>query len=191
MRRYNTTLEIKAEILGLLQERMARIDVDQEKYIVAEQNDGIIVCYDGIRILNVTPFISNVVVNGQRQVSGMFSLRVVHDDYWYDNDDLDTDVFVDEYLECQFQNQRMTFDKLLDVLMPLAKDDKVKIIYEALDNIGFKDASVKFDTFTYKYVVEGDIYSSCMRLKIKVRHLMIIGRSDSLNTCRSIRILKY
>ena len=182
MRRYNTTLEIKAEILGLLQERMARIDVDQEKYIVAEQDDRIIVCYDGIRILNVTPFISNVVVNGQLHVSNWFSLRAVHDDYWYDNDDLDTDIFVDEYLECQFQNQRMTFDKLLDVLMPLAKDDKVKIIYKALDNIGFKDASVKFDTFTYKYVVEGDIYSFLYEVE---------NKGETFDDNRKKRFFKY
>ena len=159
MRRYNTTLEIKAEILGLLQERMARIDVDQEKYIVAEQDDRIIVCYDGIKIMTVRPFISNVVVNEQHQVHGMFSLRAVFDDYWYDNDDLDTEVFVDEYLRCQLHNESTTFDKLLDVLLPIADVGKVKRINDELVKIGFKDATVKFDTFTYKYVAEGDIHS--------------------------------
>ena len=109
--------------------------------------------------MSVRPFISNVVENGKLQVSGMFSLRAVYDDYWYDNDDLDTDIFVDEYLRCQFQNESTTFDKLLDILLPLANEDKVRKINEELEKISFRDAVVKYDTFTYKYVVEGDIHS--------------------------------
>ena len=159
MRRYNTTQEIKAEVLRLLQERLARIDMDRERYDVAAEGDGIVVSYSGVKILAVTPFISNVVENGQRQVRGMFSLRAVYDDYWYDNDDLWAGVFVDEYMECQFLNKRTSFVSLLDVLLPLADDGKVEKIRTELEKIGFEKDTVRFDTYTYKYVVEGDIRS--------------------------------
>ena len=160
---YNTTQKIKAEVVRLLRERLALIKVDQDKYMLDgvgnSEKQAVTLTYDGIKIMTVRPFISNVVVNGQHQVHGMFSLRAVFDDYWYDNDDLDTDVFVDEYLRCQIHNESTTFDKLLDVLLPLADVGKVKRINDELVKIGFKDATVKFDTFTYKYVVEGDIHS--------------------------------
>ena len=162
-KRYNTTQDIKAEIVRLLQERLVLINVDRDKYMLDGVEDderlAVTVTYDGIKIMTVRPFISNVVVNGQHQVHGMFSLRAVFDDYWYDNDDLDTGVFVDEYLRCQLHNESTTFEKLLDVLLPLADVGKVKRINDELVKIGFKDATVKFDTFTYKYVVEGDIHS--------------------------------
>ena len=160
---YNTTQKIKAEVVRLLRERLALIKVDQDKYMLDgvgnSEKQAVTLTYDGIKMMTVTPFISNVVENGKLQVRGMFSLRAVFDDYWYDNDDIDTDVFVDEYLRCQFQNESTTFDKLLDVLLPLADEAKVKRISDELEKIGFKDATVKYDTFSYKYVVEGDIHS--------------------------------
>ena len=159
MKHYNTTQEIKTAVLGLLQERLARIDVDQGCYAVAEEGDRIVVLYCGIRILTATPFISNVVENGHRQVRGMISLRAVYNDYWYDNDDLDTDVFVDEFMRCQFQNQYTTFEELLDMLLPLVDEGKVKKIGAELEKIGFEGATVRFDTYGYKYMVEGDIHS--------------------------------
>ena len=162
-KRYNTTLEIKAEVVRLLQERLTLINVDRGKYMLdgveVDEKQAVTVIYDGIKMMTVRPFISNVVENGKIQVRGMFSVRAVCDDYWYDNDDLDTDIFVDEYLRCQFQNESTTFDKLLDILLPLADEGKVKRIGDELSKIDFKDASVKFDTFAYKYVVEGDIHS--------------------------------
>lgn len=162
-KRYNTTQEIKAEVVRLLQERLELINVDQDKYMLDGVEDDekqvVTVIYDGIKMMTVRPFISNVVENGKLQVRGMFSLRAVFDDYWYDNDDLDTDVFVDEYLRCQFQNESTTFDKLLDILFPLSDVGKVKRISDELEKIGFKDVAVKYDTFSYKYVVEGDIHS--------------------------------
>lgn len=163
MQRYNTVQDIKAEVVRLLQERLALINVDQDKYTLDDveksEKQAVSVTYDGIKIMTVRPFISNVVENGKLQVRGMFSLRAVFDDYWYDNDDLDTDVFVDEYLRCQFQNKSTTFDKLLDVLLPLADVGKVERINDELEKIGFNNATVKYDTITYKYVVEGDIHS--------------------------------
>lgn len=163
MKRYNTILDIKAEVVTQLQERLAHINVDPQNYklddVENSEKQVVTVTYDGIRIMRIRPFISNVIENGRFQVRGMFSVRAVHDDYWYDNDDLGTDIFVDEYLRCQFQNKSTTFDKLLDILLPLADGDKVKKISEDLEKVGFKDTSVKFDTFTYKYVVEGDIHS--------------------------------
>lgn len=161
MKCYNSIQEIKAEVVRLLQERLALINVDQNKYKLddVENDEKQTVTYEGVKIMTVKPFISNVVVNGRHQVQGMFSLRAVCDDYWYDNNDLDTDIFVDEFLRCQFQNQATTFDKLLDVLLPLADESNVERICQELDKIDLKNASVKFDTFTYKYVVEGDIHS--------------------------------
>lgn len=162
-KRYNTILEIKAEVARLLQERLAHINVDQDNYKLENADNGeklaVTVTYDGIRIITVRPFISNVVVNGQHQVHGVFSVRVLFDDYWYDNDDLDAHIFVDEFMCCQFQNQLITFERLLDILLPLADEGKVKRINDELEKICFKDAMVKYDTFTYKYVVEGDIHS--------------------------------
>ena len=162
-KRYNTTRDIKAEVVRLLHERLALINVDQDKYMLDglgdDEKQAVTMIYDGIKMMTVTPFISNVVVNGKLQVRGMFSLRAVFDDYWYDNDDLDTNVFVDEYLRCQFQNESTTFDKLLDVLLPLADEGKVKRIHGEQEKIGFNNATVKYDTFSYKYVVEGDIHS--------------------------------
>lgn len=163
MKHYNSIQEIRTEVVKLLQERIALINVDQNNYKLSEDEKGerrlVSVIYDGIKILTVEPFISNVRENGHLQVMGMFSIRAVFDDYWYDNDDIDTNIFVDEYLRCQFQNQKITFDKLLDILMPLADEGKVKRIYEELDKIGFKDVSVNYDTYGYKYVVEGDIHT--------------------------------
>ncbi len=159
MLRYNTTQKIKTAVLGLLQERLAHIDVGQRCYAVTEEGDRIVVSYSGIRILTVTPFISNVVENGHHQVRGMISIRAVFDDYWYDNDDLCLDVFVDEFMRCQFQNQLITFDGLLEMMLPLADGDKVKKIVTELEKIGFEGATVRFDTYGYKYVVEGDIHS--------------------------------
>ncbi len=160
---YNTTVEIKAEVVRLLQERLALINVDRDKYmLVGVENDekqAVTVIYDGIKMMTVRPFISNVVENGKHQVRGMFSLRAVYDDYWYDNDDLDAHIFVDEFMCCQFQNQLITFERLLDILLPLADEGKVKRINDELEKICFRDAMVKYDTFTYKYVVEGDIHS--------------------------------
>ena len=162
-KRFKTTLEIKEEVVRLLQERLSLINVGQDKYMLDgvedDEKQAVIVIYDGIKMMTVRPFISNVVENGKLQVRGMFCLRAVFDDYWYDNDDLDTDVFVDEYLRCQFQNESTTFDKLLDILLPLSDEGKVKRISDVLEKIGFKDATVKYDTFSYKYVVEGDIHS--------------------------------
>lgn len=162
-KRYHTTQEIKAEVVRLLQERLALINVDQDKYVLDgfdnSEKQTVTLSYDGIKMMTVTPFISNVLENGKLQVRGMFSLRAVFDDYWYVNDDLDTDVFVDEYLRCQFLNEPTTFDKLLDILLPWADGGKVKRIVDELEQIGFKDATVKYDTFSYKYVVEGDIHS--------------------------------
>ena len=162
-KRYNTTLEIKAEVVRLLQERLALINVDRDKYMLdgAEDDEkhAVTVIYDGIKMMTVRAFISNVVENGKHQVRGMFSLRAVYDDYWYDNDDLDAHIFVDEFMCCQFQNQLITFERLLDILLPLADEGKVKRINDELEKICFKDAMVKYDTFTYKYVVEGDIHS--------------------------------
>lgn len=162
-KRYNSLQEIKAEVVRLLQERLAHVNIDHGKYTLDDvENSGrqaVTVIYDGIKLMTVSPFISNVVENGQLHVHGMFSLRAVCDDYWYDNDDLDTDVFVDEYLRCQFQNKSTTFDKLLDILLPLADGDIVRRISDELSKIDFKEASVKFDTFAYKYVVEGYIHS--------------------------------
>lgn len=163
MKQYYSIFEIKAEIVRLLQERLTLINVDQNKYKLEDVENGerltVKVTYDGINVMSVRPYISNVVENGRLQVRGMFGLRAVFDDYWYDNDDLNTDVFVDEYLRCQFQNESTTFDKLLDVLLPLADEGNMKRICNELEKIGFKDGKVKFDTFTYKYVVEGDIHS--------------------------------
>lgn len=163
MKRYNSILEIKTEVLRLLHERLTQINVDHDKYKLDYDEKGeclaVTVTYDGIKIMTVRPFMSNIVVNGQYQVRGMFGLRAVYDDYWYDNDDLDTNIFVDECLRCRFQNESTTFDKLLDILLPLADVGKVKRICEELEKISFKDAMVKFDTYTYKYVVEGDIHS--------------------------------
>lgn len=163
MKRYKSIQEIKTEVVRQLQERRELINVDQDKYkwSVVEKGEQLVVSvtYDGIKLMTIQPFISNIVENGRRSVQGMFSLRVIYDDYWYDNDDLDTVIFVDEYLRCQFQSQSTTFDKLLDVLLPLADEDKVKKIFEELDIIGFKDALVNYDTYAYKYVVEGDIHS--------------------------------
>lgn len=163
MKRYNSIQEIKAEVVRLLQERLSLINVDRDKYTLDDVEKGerliVTVAYDGIKIMTVEPFISNVVENGRRQVRGMFSLKLVYDDYWYDNDDLDTNIFVDEFLRCQFQNQATTFDKLLDVLLPLADEGKVRRICEEFDKIGFNDVSVTFDTYACQYVVEGDIHS--------------------------------
>ena len=146
-----------------MQDRLALINVDRDNYMLDgvedDEKQAVTVIYDGIKTMTVKPFISNVVENGKLQVRGMFSLRAVFDDYWYDNDDLDTDIFVDEYLRCQFQNESTTFDKLLDILLPLADESKVEEIRTELENIGVKDASVKYDTYTYKYVVESDIHS--------------------------------
>lgn len=162
-KRFKTTLEIKEEVVRLLQKRLSLINVGQDKYMLDgvedDEKQAVLVIYDGIKMMTVRPFISNVVENGKLQVRGMFSLRAVFDDYWYDNDDLDTDVFVDEYLRCQFQNESTTFDKLLDILLPLSDEGKVKRISDELEKIGFKDATVKYDTFSYKYVVECDIHS--------------------------------
>ena len=163
MKHYNSIQEIKAEVVKLLQERIALINVDQNKYKLTEDKKGerqvVSVTYDGIKILTVEPFISNVRENGRLQVRGILSIRAVFDDYWYDNDDIDTDIFVDEYLRCQFNNLSTTFDKLLEVLMPLADEGKVKRICEELDKIGFRDISVNYDTYGYKYVVEGEIHT--------------------------------
>ena len=161
MKRYNTIEEIKAEIARLLQERLALIDVGQDKFAIAGSEKAgkvsVTVTYDGIKIFTVRPFISNVIENGRIQVRGMFGIRAVFDDYWYDNDDLDVYIFVDEFLRCQFQNQSTTFDKLLDILLPLADESKVKRICEEFDKIGFKNVLVRYDTYSYKYLVEGDI----------------------------------
>lgn len=158
-----TTQVINTEVVRLLEERISLINVNQDKYNLDDIEKGerlfVTVTYDGVKIMTVRPFISNMIVNGQHQVHGMFSIRAILDDYWYDNDDLNTDIFVDEYLRCQFQNELTTFDQLLDILLPLADDGKVKRICDELDNIGYKDVSVKFDSFLYKYVVEGDIHS--------------------------------
>jgi len=139
MKRYNTIEEIKAEIVRLLQERLALIDVGQDKFAIAGSEKAgkvsVTVTYDGIKIFTVRPFISNVIENGRLQVRGMFGIRAVFDDYWYDNDDLDVDIFVDEFLRCQFQNQSTTFDKLLDILLPLADESKVKRICEEFEGI--------------------------------------------------------
>ena len=163
MNGYNSKIEIKKEVVRLLQERLASINVNNDKYKVEGGERGketvVVVTYDGIRILTVEPFISNPRVNGQYQVCGMFALRAVADDYWYDHDDLDTSIFVDEYMRCQFQRNLMTFAELLDILLPLADDGKVKRIYEELETIGIKDVSIKFDAFACKYVVETDIHS--------------------------------
>ncbi len=201
MKCYNTTDEIKAEIVSLLQERLAKISEGHGKYKLSENSEGekqiLIVYYDGIKILNVIPFISNVVENGKRQVRGIISLRAVCDDYWYDNDDLASDIFVDEYLGCQFQNQRTTFDKLLDILLPLADESRLKRICEELDKIGFKDATVKFDTFTYKYVVEGDIHSflydenkvdSCTEVARKKRFFKYMSFNTYIEMLKSKKI---
>ena len=130
VKHYKSIQEIKAEVVRQLHERLALINVDHDKYSLDDvensEKQAVTVIYDGIKIKSVRPFISNVVENGKLQVSGMFSLRAVYDDYWYDNDDLDTDIFVDEYLRCQFQNESTTFDKLLDILLPLANEDKVR-----------------------------------------------------------------
>ena len=161
MKRYNTIEKIKAEIARLLQERLALIDVGQDKFAIAGSEKAgkvsVTVTYDGIKIFTVRPFISNVIENGRLQVRGMFGIRAVFDDYWYDNDDLDVYIFVDEFLRCQFQNQSTTFDKLLDILLPLADESKVKRICEEFDKIGFKNVLVRYDTYSYKYLVEGDI----------------------------------
>lgn len=159
MRHYNTIQEIKTGVLGLLQERLAHIDFCQENYAVEDEVDRIVVSYNGIRVLTATPFISNVVEDGLHRICGMFSMRAMWDDYWYDNDDLDTDIFVDEFMRCQFQNRPTTFKELLDVLLPLADKGKVKKIGAELEKIGFENATVRFDTYGYKYVAEGDIHS--------------------------------
>ena len=163
MKRYNSIQEIKTEVVKLLNERRALINVDQDKFKPNTVEKGerltVTVTYDGITIMTVMPFISNVMVKGQHQARGMLSVRALDDDYWYDNEDLDAVIFVDEYLRCQFQKKLMTFDKLLDILLPLEDTDKIKRIREELEKISFKNAKVKFDTYTFKYVVEGDIHS--------------------------------
>ena len=80
-KRYNTTLEIKAEVVRLLQERLTLINVDRDKYMLdgveVDEKQAVIVIYDGIKMMTVRPFISNVVENGKIQVRGMFSVRAV------------------------------------------------------------------------------------------------------------------
>lgn len=97
VKHYKSIQEIKAEVVRQLHERLALINVDHDKYSLDDvensEKQAVTVIYDGIKIMSVRPFISNVVENGKLQVSGMFSLRTVYDDYWYDNDDLDTDIF--------------------------------------------------------------------------------------------------
>ena len=163
MKHYNTKQEIKSEVVRLLQERLALISVNPEKYNFVEEGKDerqrVLVTYDGINLLVVEPFISNVVENGRLKVSQMFSVNAIFDDYWYDNYDLNTSIYVDEYMICQFQNKLISFDELLDILFPFADNGKVKRICDELEKIGFKYVSVKYDTYTYKYVVEGDIHS--------------------------------
>ena len=61
-KRYNTTQDIKGEIVRLLQERLVLINVDRDKYMLDGVEDderlALTVTYDGIKIMTVRPFIS-------------------------------------------------------------------------------------------------------------------------------------
>ena len=58
-KRYNTTQEIKAEVVRLLQERLELINVDQDKYMLDGVEDDekqvVTVIYDGIKMMTVRP----------------------------------------------------------------------------------------------------------------------------------------
>ena len=163
MRRFGNAQEIKTEVTRLIEDRLSLISVDREKYEIEEATNGkgetITVRYNGSSLMTIRPFISNFVENGRRMVRGAISIKAVFDDYWYNNYDLNENIFVDEYMRCQLGNESTTFDNLLNILLPLADEEKTKRIYSELETMGWKEATVKFDTYTYKYVVEGDIRS--------------------------------
>lgn len=152
-------------LFEIISQRLEKINYEKEMFSckidkLSSGEKRIAVKYNGKDLAIFNPFISNAIINGKIQATGMFLVPFYHDGLWYGKTFDSVNINVDEYHKCTLYNNPYTLQEVMEIVLPISQQNNQDEIEKALNKIEFKYKNIKYDTLHQRYIIDTSLTES-------------------------------